>query len=110
MAWSGATAGAVAAGGTGVLACSSDDDGGSADGPGTTGASGGAAPAPGEIADAEVPSGDTIYDWISEVFHQGVRRPGYPADHGRGVPEGGRGGGPGPRRQVSHSGRPQARW
>jgi len=30
--------------------------------------------------DALVPSEDTIYGWIQQVFDRGVRRPGYPAD------------------------------
>jgi len=30
--------------------------------------------------DKLIPSGDTIFAWIQEVFAQGVRRPGYPAD------------------------------
>ena len=30
--------------------------------------------------DKLIPSGDTIFAWIQEVFTQGVRRPGYPAD------------------------------
>src|SRR3990172_7381812 len=30
--------------------------------------------------DKLIPSGDTIFAWIEEVFAQGVRRPGYPAD------------------------------
>jgi hypothetical protein len=34
----------------------------------------------GVIADADVPDADTIFGWIDEVFSQGVRRPGYPAD------------------------------
>lgn len=28
-----------------------------------------------------IPSEDTIFSWIGEVFQQGIRRPGYPADH-----------------------------
>lgn len=32
------------------------------------------------IVDAAVPDVDQIYGWIEEVFSQGIRRPGYPAD------------------------------
>jgi hypothetical protein len=77
---SGAAAGLLTVGGTSALACSGDDDGGGGGGSGGGAGSGGATPAPGEIADGQVPSEDTIYDWIGEVFDQGVRRPGYPAD------------------------------
>jgi hypothetical protein len=34
----------------------------------------------GPIADADVPATETIFGWISEVFAEGIRRPGYPAD------------------------------
>lgn len=34
----------------------------------------------GAISDGDVPDGEAIFAWISEVFDQGVRRPGYPAD------------------------------
>lgn len=32
------------------------------------------------IADAAVPTEETIYGWIRTIFSRGVRRPGYPAD------------------------------
>ncbi len=35
---------------------------------------------PFSIADAAVPSGETIFGWIKTVFARGIRRPGYPAD------------------------------
>jgi hypothetical protein len=35
---------------------------------------------PGGLSDAAVPGRDEIYDWITQIFSQGVRRPGYPAD------------------------------
>ncbi len=34
----------------------------------------------GRMIDECVPSEATIFGWISEVFGQGIRRPGYPAD------------------------------
>jgi hypothetical protein len=67
-------------GGVGALACSSSDDSSGAGGAEGSSGSGNAAPAAGAIADADVPSRDTIYGWVKEVFDQGVRRPGYPAD------------------------------
>ena len=72
-------AGAVA---IGVGACSSDDDGaGSGEDDDSTSGSGVAGPASGEaVADGDVPTREAIFGWISEVFAQGVRRPGYPAD------------------------------
>lgn len=33
-----------------------------------------------EIEDADVPTGATIFGWIEEIFDQGIRRSGYPAD------------------------------
>jgi hypothetical protein len=74
---SGATAGALALGGA---ACSSsDDDAGDDD------ATGGGAredemSADGVVNLSDVPTEATIFGWISEVFEQGIRRPGYPAD------------------------------
>ena len=73
---SGVAAGALA---FGLAGCSAgDDEAGdedpSADDERSAGAGGGG------ISDGDVPDGDAIFAWISEVFDQGVRRPGYPAD------------------------------
>jgi hypothetical protein len=35
---------------------------------------------PGVIVDSDVPPEATIFGWVTEIFDQGVRRPGYPAD------------------------------
>ncbi|HEV7760712.1 MAG TPA: M28 family peptidase [Acidimicrobiales bacterium] len=35
---------------------------------------------PNGLADAAVPGKDEIFGWIEQIFAQGVRRPGYPAD------------------------------
>jgi hypothetical protein len=60
------------------VACSSDDDGagdgGDGDGDGDGGGGGGV------ISDGDIPEQATIFGWISEVFDQGIRRPGYEAD------------------------------
>jgi hypothetical protein len=78
---SGVTAGALTLGGA---ACSSSDD------DGDDGAAGGEPTtedtredemsADGVVNLSDVPSEATIFGWISEVFEQGIRRPGYPAD------------------------------
>lgn len=43
----------------------------------TTGGAGGMA---GGTQAADVPDEDTIFSWVREIFDQGIRRPGYPAD------------------------------
>jgi hypothetical protein len=77
---SGATAGAVVLGGA---ACSSSDDGAGGD-DATDGAAddaqGDEMSADGVVNLSDVPTEGTIFGWISEVFDQGIRRPGYPAD------------------------------
>lgn len=40
----------------------------------------GEGPVDGVIVDADVPTGAMIFGWISEIFEQGIRRSGYPAD------------------------------
>lgn len=37
-------------------------------------------PLPDGLPDASVPTKDEIFGWIQQIFAQGVRRPGYPAD------------------------------
>jgi hypothetical protein len=64
----------------GLGACSSDDDDGAASDGERSDDGAGATPGDGEIADGDIPSREAIVAWISEVFDQGVRRPGYPAD------------------------------
>jgi hypothetical protein len=74
---SGATAGALALGGA---ACSSSDD--DAGDPEATGdeTRGDEMSADGVVNLGDVPTEATIFGWIGEVFEQGIRRPGYPAD------------------------------
>ncbi len=70
----------------GLGACTSDsgDGGDAADGGDGGGDQAGAEPGPtspdGVIYEDDVPATATILGWIDEVFAQGVRRPGYPAD------------------------------
>lgn len=52
-----------------------DDDDVLADDP-----SEGEGPVDGLIVDADVPSGATLFGWVNEIYDQGIRRPGYPAD------------------------------
>ena len=77
----GATAGAVVIGGA---ACSSSDgDAGGDEGDGDAAgddARGDEMSADGVVNLSDVPAEGTIFGWISEVFDQGIRRPGYPAD------------------------------
>ena len=73
---SGTTAGALALGGA---ACSSSDDGAGGD-DATDDAQGDEMSADGVVNLSDVPTDGTIFGWISEVFDQGIRRPGYPAD------------------------------
>jgi Peptidase family M28 len=74
---SGVTAGAVALGGA---ACSSSDRGASDGDPVDDDAGGDEMSADGVVNLSDVPTEATIFGWISEVFDQGIRRPGYPAD------------------------------
>ncbi|HEX2564969.1 MAG TPA: twin-arginine translocation signal domain-containing protein, partial [Acidimicrobiales bacterium] len=71
-------AGAVTLG----LAACSGGEGDAADGDGGSDhdEDAGARSPDGVIAEADVPDRELIMGWISEVFSQGVRRPGYPAD------------------------------
>jgi hypothetical protein len=73
---SGATAGAVVLGGA---ACSSSDDEAGGD-DATNDAQEDEMSADGVVNLSDVPTEETIFGWISEVFDQGIRRPGYPAD------------------------------
>jgi len=75
---SGATAGAVVLGGA---ACSSSDGAGddTTDDAGDD-AQGDEMSADGVVSLSDVPTEGTIFGWISQVFDQGIRRPGYPAD------------------------------
>ncbi|HET6951894.1 MAG TPA: M28 family peptidase [Acidimicrobiales bacterium] len=73
----GVTAGALT---VGIAACSSgSDDPPEGAGGQPEGAPGRMSP-DGVIAEDDVPTQAAIFAWISEVFGQGVRRPGYPAD------------------------------
>jgi Peptidase family M28 len=74
---SGAAAGALTLGG--AAACSSDDDDDSGGGDGADGANNEMSE-DGVVNLSDVPARETIYGWIAEVFDQGIRRPGYPAD------------------------------
>jgi Peptidase family M28 len=79
---SGAIAGAVV---LASAACSSSDGAGddpddeSADDD-SANAQGDEMSADGVVSLSDVPTEGTIFGWISEVFDQGIRRPGYPAD------------------------------
>jgi Peptidase family M28 len=77
---SGATAGAVALGAT--CSSSGDDavDGATDDDAAGDDAEGDEMSADGVVNLSDVPTEATILGWISEVFEQGIRRPGYPAD------------------------------
>lgn len=80
LAGSGVVAGGVA---LGLGACSDGGEGGAAPTSAASGSSTTAAAAPDAatgIVDAAVPDADQIYSWIEEVFDQGIRRPGYPAN------------------------------
>lgn len=79
-----ATVGLLAVAGVG---CSSDDDDGGATATSTTaGAAATSTSRSGAVADAagvvvaDLPAEQQVFDWISEVVDQGIRRPGYPAD------------------------------
>ncbi len=80
---SGATAGAVVLAGA---ACSPSDDpqddppGGAAGDDATSDTQGDRMSADGVVSLGDVPTEATIFAWIREVFDQGIRRPGYPAD------------------------------
>ncbi|HEY8547749.1 MAG TPA: M28 family peptidase [Acidimicrobiales bacterium] len=78
----GAMAGALTL--VGLAACSGDDSDDAGDNDADRGDAGDRAtptPSNGEpVVDADVPDEETIFGWISEVFDQGIRRPGYPAD------------------------------
>jgi hypothetical protein len=81
LAGSGAAAGALALGAT--AACSSDGDGdgdGAGGGAGGSGDGGAAPPERPETSEDGVPTEAAIFGWISQIFDQGVRRVGYPAD------------------------------
>jgi Peptidase family M28 len=64
----------------GLAACSAEGDA-EEGGPGDTADDGTGPRSPdGVIAEGDVPGRELIMGWIGEVFSQGVRRPGYPAD------------------------------
>ncbi|MGH9215641.1 MAG: hypothetical protein ACRDZS_05245 [Acidimicrobiales bacterium] len=69
--------GAVVLGGA---ACSSSDDGATDDEATDDDEQGDEMSADGVVNLSDVPTEETIFGWISEVFDQGIRRPGYPAD------------------------------
>jgi hypothetical protein len=73
-------AGAVSAG---LAGCSSGDDAPRGSGNGKSQDPDGEEPVTfvgGEIAAADIPAQATIFGWVAQVFEQGIRRPGYPAD------------------------------
>jgi hypothetical protein len=70
----GVVATAIAAG------CSSGDDDDAGDDGGSTTTTAALAALPGNLRPEDVPSRETIFGWIEEVFSQGIRRPGYEAD------------------------------
>lgn len=81
---SGATAGVVALSGAG---CASDDadevrenDVDGDDRPEGQEESGAGSATGQVVADADVPAAAAIFAWVSEIFDQGIRRPGYPAN------------------------------
>jgi hypothetical protein len=75
---SGLTAGAVTLGGAACSSSDDTDDDAADDGADETAED--EMSADGVVNLSDVPSEATIFGWISEVFEQGIRRPGYPAD------------------------------
>jgi hypothetical protein len=62
------------------LGCSSEDDSGDEEDGATEDVAEGEGPVDSVIVDADVPTSAAIFAVVNEIFDQGVRRPGYPAD------------------------------